>query len=29
LWWVRRKLRDENLSYLPLTLQIRKDLEVA
>ena len=29
LWWVRRKLKDENFSYLPPTLQVRKDLEEA
>lgn len=29
LWWVRRKLRDENLSYLPPSLQIRKDRDEA
>lgn len=29
LWWARRKLREENLSYLPPTLQVRKDLEQA
>lgn len=29
LWWVRRKLRDEQLSYLPPTLQLRKDVERA
>lgn len=29
LWWVRRKLKDENLSYLPPSLQIRKDRDEA
>lgn len=29
LWWVRRKLRDEGLSYLPPSLQIRRDTELA
>lgn len=29
LWWVRRKMRDEQLSYLPPTLQIRRDVEIA
>jgi hypothetical protein len=29
LWWVRKKLKEERLAYLPPTLQIRKDLEVA
>jgi hypothetical protein len=29
LWWVRRKLQDEQLSYLPPALQVRKDVEVA
>lgn len=29
LWWARRKLKDENLSYLPPALQVRKDLEEA
>src|SRR5437868_50645 len=29
LWWVKRKLRDENLSLLPDALQIRVDLDRA
>ena len=29
LWWVKRKLRAENLSLLPDALQIRRDLEKA
>ena len=29
LWWVKRKLRAENLSFLPDALQIRVDLEIA
>lgn len=29
LWWVRRKLKDEHLSTLPPTLQIRKDVDEA
>ncbi|CAN5374938.1 DUF1992 domain-containing protein [soil metagenome] len=29
LWWVRRKLREEDLAYLPPTLQIRRDIEIA
>ena len=29
LWWVRKKLKAENLSYIPPTLQIRKELEEA
>jgi hypothetical protein len=29
LWWVRRKLADEQLSYLPPALQLRKDVETA
>lgn len=29
LWWVRRKLREENFSYLPPTLQLRREVEVA
>ena len=27
MWWVRQKLRDEGISYLPPTLAIRKDAE--
>ncbi len=27
LWWVRQKLRDEGVSYLPPTLALRKDKE--
>jgi hypothetical protein len=29
LWWVRRKLKEENFSYLPPTLQLRRDVEIA
>lgn len=29
LWWVRKKLKAENFSYLPPTLQLRRDVEVA
>jgi hypothetical protein len=29
LWWVRKKLKRENLSYLPPTLHVRKELERA
>ena len=29
LWWVRRKMRSEGLSYLPPSLQLRKDREHA
>ena len=29
LWWVRKKLKEENFSYLPPTLQLRRDVEVA
>ena len=29
LWWVRRKMRSEGLSYLPPPLQLRKDREQA
>ena len=29
LWWVRKKLKEENLSYLPPALQVRRDVEVA
>lgn len=28
-WWIRRKLERENFSYLPPTLQVRKDVEEA
>lgn len=28
-WWIRRKLKDEGVSYLPPTLQLRRDVEVA
>ncbi|HYD09210.1 MAG TPA: DUF1992 domain-containing protein [Acidimicrobiales bacterium] len=28
MWWVREKLRREEISYLPPGLQLRKDLEV-
>jgi len=27
--WIKRKLRDEGVSYLPTTLKVRKDLEDA
>src|SRR5262245_55071638 len=29
MWWVREKLRRENVSYLPPTLEIRKEIEDA
>jgi hypothetical protein len=29
LWWVRRKLKDEGLEYLPPALRARKDVEEA
>ena len=29
MWWVKRKLRNENLSVLPDALQVRVDLERA
>lgn len=29
LWWVRNKLKEENLSYVPPALQLRKDVEEA
>jgi hypothetical protein len=29
LWWIRRKMKDEGLSYLPPTLQVRRDVERA
>jgi hypothetical protein len=29
LWWVRRKLRRENLAYLPPTIALRKEAEEA
>jgi hypothetical protein len=29
LWWIRKKLREERISYLPPTLQARRDLELA
>jgi hypothetical protein len=29
LWWVKQKLRRENLSYLPATLALRKEAEDA
>ncbi|MQA01234.1 MAG: DUF1992 domain-containing protein [Streptosporangiales bacterium] len=28
-WWIKRKMRRENLSYLPAALQLRKDAEEA
>jgi hypothetical protein len=27
LWWVRRKLKDEGLSYVPPSLQLKKEAE--
>lgn len=27
LWWLRRKLQQENIQFLPPTLQVRKDLD--
>jgi hypothetical protein len=27
LWWVREKLRRENVQFLPPTMQVRKDLD--
>lgn len=29
MWWVRKKLRSEGISYLPPTMQLRKDVEEA
>jgi len=29
LWWVKQKLRDENLSYLPTTISLRRQAEEA
>ncbi len=29
LWWVRKKLKEENLSYVPPALQVRKELQNA
>lgn len=29
LWWVRAKLRRENIEYLPPTLQVRKEFDAA
>ena len=29
LWWVRQKLRRENLTYLPATIALRKEAEEA
>lgn len=29
MWWLKRKLRDQNLSYLPPALRVRKELERA
>lgn len=29
LWWVKRKLRREGLSFTPPTLQLRRDVEAA
>jgi hypothetical protein len=29
LWWVKRKLRDENVSFTPPALALRKDVEAA
>jgi hypothetical protein len=28
LWWVRKKMRDEQVEYLPPTLAIRKELDL-
>jgi hypothetical protein len=28
-WWIRRKLRDEELAYLPPTIALRKEAEAA
>lgn len=28
-WWIRRKVRDENLTTLPPALQLRRDVEAA
>ncbi len=28
-WWVKRKMRDEGISYLPPSLLLRKDVETA
>lgn len=28
-WWIRRKVREENLQRLPPALQLRRDVEVA
>ena len=28
-WWIKRKLKEEQLSYLPPTLALRKDVEAA
>ena len=29
LWWLKQKLKDEDLSVLPDTLQLKKDIEAA
>lgn len=29
LWWVRRKLKEENLTYIPPALQLKRDVEEA
>lgn len=29
LWWVRKKLKEEKLSYLPPALQVRREVEQA
>lgn len=29
MWWLKEKLRRENLTYLPPSLQLRKDVETA
>ena len=29
LWWVRKKLKEEELAYVPPALQLRKDVEEA
>jgi hypothetical protein len=27
MWWIRKKLKDEDISVLPPTMQVRKDLD--
>lgn len=29
LWWIRRKMKEEDLTYLPPALQLRRDVESA